>query len=200
MANEQADGAAGAPELCARCGNGASQLNAELNRTTVYKHGDREYASPDADSQSCSFAHAAPSATSPRIVIESPLAGEFVRNFRFLLWCCRAVWEREGLHALASHLLNPWYMDDTVPAEREAGIANPWAWSPDVPHVAFVDLGVSSGMARARARCLREGIPHTDMFLREYAPLCWEAFGVGGCPTHTPGFVLGPHSSEVAGG
>jgi hypothetical protein len=125
-----------------------------------------------------------------RVVIESPLSGDFRRNYRYLLWCCRAVWEREGAHVLASHMLNPWYMDDTVPVEREAGIANPWAWSTDAVHLSFVDLGVSSGMARARARCMGEGIVHSERSLREYHPAIWAAFERGEWPPHTPGFEV----------
>lgn len=58
---------------------------------------------------------------SDRIVIESPLNAStpegVQRNLRFLLWCCRAVYLKAGIHAIGSHMLDPWFMDDGVPAE-----------------------------------------------------------------------------------
>jgi hypothetical protein len=86
-------------------------------------------------------------------------------------------------------MLNPWFMDDTNPDEREAGMSNPWAWSGS-PHWFFEDLGISYGMRLAAARCDREHIDILHRELSEYAPACWEAFQRGEWPPHTPGFVL----------
>lgn len=125
-----------------------------------------------------------------RIVIESPLSGDFRKNYRFLLWCCRAAWLTDRVHAVGSHMLNPWFMDDTDAAEREAGIANPWVWQPDVPHWFFTDLGTSRGMGLAHMRCNKERIAVRYETLEDYAPECWAAFQRGEWPSHTPGFEV----------
>lgn len=125
-----------------------------------------------------------------KTVIESPLAGDTIRNLRYALWCCRAVWLHDGAHALASHLLNPWYMDDSDPSERQAGIDNPWVWDADVPHCFFIDLGMTGGMRAAEARCGAERIPTRTMRLETYAPECWGAFARGEWPPHTKGFEV----------
>ncbi len=127
-----------------------------------------------------------------RIVIESPLSGDFRENYRYLLWCCRAVWLRDGAHAIGSHMLNPWFMDDTSADERAAGLDNPWVWSADVPHWLFIDRGMSGGMKLARDRCEREHIYTRTWFLEAYEPACWEAFQRGEWPPHTPGFEVAP--------
>jgi hypothetical protein len=126
-----------------------------------------------------------------KIVVESPLSGDFKKNFRFLLWCMRAVWLEEHKHALASHLINPWFMDDTEPEERQAGMSNPWAWDPSVPHMFFTDLGISFGMAEANRRC-GENIPVCFTTLQTYSLTCFSAFERGEWPPHTPGFELAP--------
>lgn len=131
---------------------------------------------------------------SKRIVIESPLNGPtpeaIARNFRFLLWCCRAVWWREGLDPIASHLLNPWFMDDSVPHERQAGINNEWVWGRYVQHLFFADLGMSEGMLAAEKRCRVLALRAEALLLAEYAPECWTAFERGEWPPHTKGFEI----------
>lgn len=81
-----------------------------------------------------------------RVVIESPLAGNVERNTRYaraaLLDCLR-----RGESPMASHLLYPQVLDDTVAEDRALGIAAGFAWR----HVAqatvvYVDLGISGGM------------------------------------------------------
>lgn len=130
-----------------------------------------------------------------KVVIESPLSAPtsdgFRENFRFLLWCCRAMWLEERIHALGSHMLNPWFMDDHVPDERAAGIDNPWVWEPGVAHAFFTDLGTSGGMTQALARCLREDLQLREVKLKTYSPQCWDAFERGEWPPHTPGFNFG---------
>lgn len=127
-----------------------------------------------------------------KIVIESPLAGDFQNNFRYALWCARAVWLKYGRSAIASHLLNPWFMDDTDPRERQAGIDNEWVWSDaSAPHWFFTDLGMSRGMGFAEARCLKEGHGmRRGLKLAEIDLNCWEAFERGEWPPHTPGFEV----------
>lgn len=127
-----------------------------------------------------------------RVVIESPLAGDFQNSFRYALWCARAVWLRYGHSAIASHLLNPWYMDDNVPREREAGINNEWVWADkEAPHWFFTDLGMSRGMVFALDRCESNGYGRRkDLRLVDVNVACWEAFQAGHWPPHTPGFIL----------
>ena len=125
-----------------------------------------------------------------RVVIESPLAGDTVRNLRFLLWCCRAVWRKTGHHAIGSHLLSPWFMDDADQDERAAGIANPWVWDRNVPHWFFLDLGVSGGMRAAEKRCDESGVPNTKAWLQHFDPEAFDAFCRGEWPPHTRGFEI----------
>ena len=125
-----------------------------------------------------------------RLVVESPLAGDTVRNFRFLLWCLRALWVQDKTYGIASHLINPFFMDDSVPEEREAGINNVWVWSGEAVHVRFMDLGESTGMRLAKQHCDDLSIPCRDVTLAIYAPECWAAFERGEWPPHTKGFEL----------
>lgn len=127
-----------------------------------------------------------------RVVIESPLAGDWQNNFRYALWCARAVWLRYGHSAIASHLINPWYMDDTVLRERQAGIDNEWVWGDkEAPHWFFTDLGMSRGMVLALDRCEANGYGRRkDLRLVDVNVSCWEAFQAGHWPPHTPGFIL----------
>ena len=56
-----------------------------------------------------------------RVVIESPYAGEVVRNVAFARNVCRYAVER-GYAPTASHLLLPQFLNDGNPEERVAGI------------------------------------------------------------------------------
>jgi hypothetical protein len=56
-----------------------------------------------------------------RVVIESPLSGDFARNKRYALWCayhCRTL----GEAAYASHLFFTQFLDDEDPESRTFGI------------------------------------------------------------------------------
>jgi hypothetical protein len=122
-----------------------------------------------------------------RIVIESPLSGDTTTNLRYLLWCCRAVF-LAGHDPIASHLVVPWFADDSVPAERERGIASEWFWQEGDEHWFLLDLGLSSGMKDAVMRS-RQRLP-IYRCLSDYAPECWEAFERGEWPPHTKGFEV----------
>lgn len=130
-----------------------------------------------------------------RVIVESPLKADtpedFQRNFRFLLWCCRAEFEA-GNEPIASHLVCPWFMDDQVPAERDAGINSPWVWDDNGdPHVFYDDIGISSGMRLARHKCEMAGIVAHHRSLEDFRPDMWAAFQRGEWPIHTPGFEIG---------
>lgn len=123
-----------------------------------------------------------------RVVIESPLAGDFARNKRYALWCayhCRTL----GEAAYASHLLFPQFLDDEVPEDREFGIEAGHAWAQLADVFAFyVDLGASEGMSRAWVRCgrLKGGAPET----RNLPPEMFARFEAGELPPHTKAFGL----------
>lgn len=87
-----------------------------------------------------------------RVVIESPLAGDFQKNFRYALWCaydCRL----RGESPYASHLFFPLFLNDLEPEQREFGIEAGYAWSQHADVFAFyIDLSWSVGMERAKGR------------------------------------------------
>lgn len=130
-----------------------------------------------------------------RIVIESPLKGDLETNRRYATWCCRYMHE-QGYAPIASHLVAPWFMDDRVPADREAGINMPWFWLPGDPHYFFVDLGESSGMTAARVRCISLGLPVLENC--RLPARYFELHQDGHWPPHTPGF--GPEVSVLPRG
>lgn len=131
-----------------------------------------------------------------RIVIESPLKGDFSTNRLYATWCCRHMHEC-GFSPLASHLVAPWFMDDRVEEERVAGMAMPWFWQREVPHYFFVDLGMSGGMVTSEARCLELGIP--VFTLNHLPPRLLQCFQNGEPPPHTPGFDPVAASHHPAG-
>jgi hypothetical protein len=93
-----------------------------------------------------------------------------------------------GHDPIASHLVVPWFADDSVPAERERGIASEWFWQEGDEHWFLLDLGLSSGMKDAVMRS-RQRLP-IYRCLSDYAPECWEAFERGEWPPHTKGFEV----------
>ena len=131
-----------------------------------------------------------------RGIVESPLAGDTVNNLRFALWCCRYLWGRHKVHAIASHMICPWFLDDSIPAEREAGIDWDWVWQPGVRHWFFGDLGWSSGMSAARDRCNDLGIGTNVVSLGISGSEYWVAFQRGEWPPHTQGFRIGGYSEQ----
>lgn len=84
-----------------------------------------------------------------RVIVESPYAGDIEQNVQYARLAMRDCLER-GEAPYASHLLYTQVLDDTVPAEREQGIAAGLAWQPvaDVV-VVYTDLGITFGMQRA---------------------------------------------------
>ena len=119
-----------------------------------------------------------------RVVIESPLKGNFERNRRYALWCayhCRTL----GEAAYASHLFYTQFLDDRIPEERAFGIAAGLAWAEAGDVRAFyTDLGWSDGMTKAK-----EKMPPESMFAeRTLPPEMFERFAAGEYPAVTPGF------------
>ena len=122
-----------------------------------------------------------------RVVLESPLKGDFSSNRLYATWCCRHLHEL-GYSPIASHLLAPWFLDDRRDDEREAGINMPWFWQLDVPHFFFVELGTSGGMVAAKLRCVELGIEVSEG--HRLPPAYWAAFQQRVQPPHTPGFAI----------
>lgn len=84
-----------------------------------------------------------------RVIIESPLSGDFERNIRYARLCMLDCLQR-GEAPFASHLLYTQVWDDLKPGDREAGIRAGLAWQLGANLiVAYVDLGISEGMQRA---------------------------------------------------
>lgn len=125
-----------------------------------------------------------------KVVVESKLKGDVRENLRFVLWCCRALLEKEGLHPIASHMMCPWFMDDSVLEERNEGIAWEWVWDESIPHVFFEDHGWSTGMTLGRQKCDKDGIPVRVLSLKEYSPAHYFAFETGAWPPHTEHFEV----------
>lgn len=93
------------------------------------------------------------------VVIESPFAGDTERNLRY----CRAAMRDcllRGESPYASHALltQPGVLDDSVPADRELGIAAGFAWrAVAAATVVYTDLGVTEGMRRGIADAVAAG-------------------------------------------
>lgn len=83
-----------------------------------------------------------------RVIIETPYAGDVVRNLRYLRACMRDCLNK-GDAPFASYGLytQEGVLDDTVPAEREHGIAAGFEWRKVAEAtVVYTDLGISGGM------------------------------------------------------
>lgn len=96
-----------------------------------------------------------------RVVIESPYAGEVVRNVAYARLCMRDCFVR-GEAPYASHLLytQPAVLDDGDPEERAIGISAGFAWRQAAQAtVVYTDLGITPGMAAGINDSLARGCP-----------------------------------------
>ena len=55
------------------------------------------------------------------IYIASPYAGDIAGNTQFAIQCCQFAIQR-GYTPVASHLIYPQILDDTIPEQRELGL------------------------------------------------------------------------------
>jgi hypothetical protein len=95
-----------------------------------------------------------------RVVIESPLAGDFKSNKIYAKKCMKDSLSR-GEAPYASHLLFDQFgiLDDTKQEEREQGIIAGFAWGEMAELVAvYTDFGISDGMKRGIERAEKSGI------------------------------------------
>ncbi len=118
-----------------------------------------------------------------KVVIESPLSGDFARNIRYARLCgldCI----RRGEAPYASHLLMTQFLDDALPEERKVGMEAGFAWGAVGELVAvYQDLGLSGGMKMGIDNAQNRGqeieyrnLPHDLMMLLDK-----------GAPTKTEG-------------
>ena len=81
-----------------------------------------------------------------KVILESPFAGDVKKNIQYARECMRDSLERNE-YPLASHLLYPQVLEDTVPKERKLGIAAGLAWGEMAEKtVVYTDFGISKGM------------------------------------------------------
>lgn len=93
------------------------------------------------------------------VVIESPYAGEVLRNIEYAKHCLRDSISRNEA-PYASHLLYPLVLDDNNSRDRSTGIALGMAWHYRADLIAFyTDYGFSAGMTQALAHVQANNFP-----------------------------------------
>lgn len=94
------------------------------------------------------------------VIVESPYAGEVVRNIAYARRCVRDSLSR-GEAPIASHLLytQTGVLDDGVPRERQWGIDAGLTWhaAGGVTTAVYTDLGISKGMQYGIAAAIAAG-------------------------------------------
>ena len=96
-----------------------------------------------------------------RVVIESPLRGDYERNEAYAKACVRDCLAR-GESPYASHLFfaQDGILDDTDPDQRRLGMEAGFAWGEAAQLCAvYTDLGISSGMYDGIKKHAANGIP-----------------------------------------
>ena len=95
-----------------------------------------------------------------KIYVASKYAGDIQTNIENAIWCCRYVIDR-GYMPVASHLLYPQILNDTIPRERELGLMFGLALLAACDEVWVFTLGgeISSGMAKEIEEAKRLHIP-----------------------------------------
>lgn len=84
-----------------------------------------------------------------RVYLESPYAGNVVRNMAYLKRCVLDC-IKNNESAFASHGFFTHFLDDTKPEERALGIEAGLAWAHDAAKVVvYTDYGISNGMRDA---------------------------------------------------
>jgi len=102
-----------------------------------------------------------------RVVIESPLSGDFRRNIRYARLCMLDCLRR-GEAPYASHLLYTQVLDDASPADRALGMSAGFAWNGAAEKAAvYTDLGISGGMLAGIERHNAKG---TEVDIRKLPP------------------------------
>ena len=84
-----------------------------------------------------------------RVVVESPFAGEILRNEIYAEFACHDCLVNHGESPYASHILytRRYVLRDEIPEERKLGIEAGFAWRESAEQTNFyIDLGMSGGM------------------------------------------------------
>lgn len=116
------------------------------------------------------------------VVLESPYSGRCRRNAEYLKLALQDC-IRRGEAAYASHAYLTNVLDDTVPEERALGLAAGRSLSTTLlaggaKLIAYVDFGVSAGMAESIAMFAEQGHAVEE---RRILPVC-ESCGTAGMP------------------
>lgn len=86
------------------------------------------------------------------VIIESPYAGNIMRNTIYLRRCLKDSIDR-GEAPFASHFIYPLVLNELIPEERQKGIEAGYAWWQGATGVMFyLDYGWSPGMVKAKER------------------------------------------------
>lgn len=96
-----------------------------------------------------------------RVLIESPYAGDVLRNVIYARMCTRDSLER-GEAPLASHLLytQEGILNDAIGTERTSGVRAGWAWGVGAEaSVIYIDYGISEGMKDGIRKAVDEERP-----------------------------------------
>lgn len=94
-----------------------------------------------------------------RVIIESPYAGDRERNVAYAR-ACMLDSLRRGEAPFGSHLLYTQVLRDEDAGERAAGMAAGFAWGEVAERVvAYVDYGLSPGMALGLELAKARGVP-----------------------------------------
>jgi hypothetical protein len=95
-----------------------------------------------------------------RVVIESRLSGDFVRNQRYARLCAVDCMRR-GESPYASHLFFTQMLNDATPEDRKLGMECGFAWAEAADLCAiYEDFGISDGMNEGINRALANKIPY----------------------------------------
>ena len=105
------------------------------------------------------------------VILESPFAGNIRENVLYARACVRDSLKR-GEAPIASHLLytQVGILNDTIPEERELGIAAGLAWKRVAEaSVIYTDRGITNGMKAGIKTAEEAGIPV------EYREIAWRS-------------------------
>lgn len=128
----------------------------------------------------------------PRVVIESPYAGNVDENLKYARLCAVDCLRR-GEAPYASHLITTQFLDDNNSEERKVGMSVGFAWGEVCDYVVvYTDLGISNGMIQGTEVAAKNG---KQIFLRKLpldlirklvdskeCPECFEDMRAGECP------------------
>lgn len=114
-----------------------------------------------------------------RVVIISPLRGDYARNHRYALLCAKDCIQR-GESPFASHLFYPLFLDDQLPDDRFAGMNAGRDWMEAAQVIAvYTDLGISEGMkGDIEFAQKRKMIPQYRTLNKELMDVLREIYGV----------------------